>query len=1427
MSRQLSALASVVCVAVLLFQEGARAVPQPSDALRFFNNVFVTGGYVVGGVGLWNSGTGTIDMSNPAAPMTPAPAGAEVLAAYLYWQVVASVDPDVVNIHAASTFNGSPLGIPLDGDLPPTTVGLGGTEACPLNGGNPRKVYTFRADVQRFLDVDVQSGRRVVNKPGGYPVALPNTSTARTLGASLVMIYRHPDPATPLKAIVMYDGTFVKQQPGTLNQRIEGFYDAASVPGQITYIAGSAQPNLREVLRVDTDGNPATIPSGTSDLFRAAAGDSWDNVTRQTAALTGLAKTVGFFDTSIAPQITGPLGLLVNDCVAMGAMIYQTQVNDGDGDGLLDKWESSTVPLLDPKGNALPQFASMGADPSLKDVFIEVVAMRAPAHTTYGSDSAPLRESLHSVTDEFGHNHMPTPAVLQMLGNEFAAQNIRVHFDVGSPAAYHALVPPNLAPGSPNPYASLAADNYIIGAGGNSGSNPALARGGELIEETACEPTPAVVDCQFPEYPGTVSWKRGFQLYREMTFDANRKDSFRFGLYAHAKGTPKSLLPCLGVLGPAALDEMGDCASGVSNPLIHVPAGISGTADFPGGADFLITLGLWDNTNFVGSDFGVASTTMHELGHTFGLGHGGDALPNCKPNYLSVMNYMFQLGGLVDADGVPHLGYSSASYLELVETGLSEIYTVPGPFRTSWYAPWSAGDAGTPAKKFCNGLKFPDGTPSMVRVDGVPGAAIDWNADGDAEDSGLSQDVNFDGEPDAAPGGPTTTLTGFDDWAAVRLNQIGSRRNFAGLSIGPLGVKFLGDGSELLADGSRILADGSWLLADGSVFLADGSVLLADGAELLADGAELLADGSRILADGSRILADGSELLADGAVLLADGHMLLADGSVFLADGAEFLADGAVFLGDGVTLLADGAVFLGDGSPLLADGATFAWALDVSEPTPQSAAQTGNTPGPNSLTATVITDVGPTFHRIALDWNAPNTGDVFEYRVYRAPGATVPLQNAVQIANSPVPGSMTSVVDIIDTDELPNGQFTYVVEAVLADDEATVTPRSNQRTVTTINDTPVANAQAVVVWEDWPSDPITLTGQDPDTAGLAFSTDMTATLGSVTGAPPNVSYLSPLNYNGPDSFVFRLHETTTWNGQNQVSDPATVSITVTPVNDMPSFTHAGNQTVTQPVGVQTVVGWVTGFDAGPPDEDLTQSVSAYIVSNNNAALFAVQPAVAPNGTLSYTPAPGAAGVATVTVQVRDSGGTAEGHGAIDTSAPRLFTITVNSPQGTSISFQRTAAWLTTSTSNRKFDVRAHVLRNGVVIAEKEITNVVVGLGSSFNKAVLTHIEPLIPATPFGFAAQDTLSVKLAIRLSASSAGGNQASAEVRFWYNTPGNNSHLQATRGGTAVKYYMVRAFTLQASPSEVPGGTQYVSLNVKKGEPYTEFGTWSITGP
>ncbi len=37
-------------------------------------------------------------------------------------------------------------------------------------------------------------------------------------------------------------------------------------------------------------------------------------------------------------------------------------------------------------------------------------------------------------------------------------------------------------------------------------------------------------------------------------------------------------------------------------------------------------------------------TLMHELGHTLGLRHGGNEDLNCKPNYVSVMNYDNQIG---------------------------------------------------------------------------------------------------------------------------------------------------------------------------------------------------------------------------------------------------------------------------------------------------------------------------------------------------------------------------------------------------------------------------------------------------------------------------------------------------------------------------------------------------------------------------------------------------------------------------------------------------------------------------------------------------------------------------------------------------------------------------------------------------------------
>jgi hypothetical protein len=85
----------------------------------------------------------------------------------------------------------------------------------------------------------------------------------------------------------------------------------------------------------------------------------------------------------------------------------------------------------------------------------------------------------------------------------------------------------------------------------------------------------------------------------------------------------------------------------------------TGVADVLGD-DAIISFGHFTDSN---AQIGIelwTSTMMHELGHNFGLVHGSLADPNdanqkCminKPNYISVMNYTYQLGGIIP-NGVP------------------------------------------------------------------------------------------------------------------------------------------------------------------------------------------------------------------------------------------------------------------------------------------------------------------------------------------------------------------------------------------------------------------------------------------------------------------------------------------------------------------------------------------------------------------------------------------------------------------------------------------------------------------------------------------------------------------------------------------------------------------------------------------------------
>jgi hypothetical protein len=117
-----------------------------------------------------------------------------------------------------------------------------------------------------------------------------------------------------------------------------------------------------------------------------------------------------------------------------------------------------------------------------------------------------------------------------------------------------------------------------------------------------------------------------------------------------------------------------------------------------------------------------------------------------------------------------------------------------------------------------------------------------------------------------------------------------------------------------------------------------------------------------------------------------------------------------------------------------------------------------------------------------------------------------------------------------------------------------------------------------------------------------------------------------------------------------------LSVRIRAVNDAPGFTAGLDQTVSATAGAQLVAGWASNFSPGPADEAAQTLLDYSIVSNTQPNLFSVAPAIGANGTLTYTPRPGAGGTATIGVVVRDSGGTI--NGGVDASVVHTFTITV-------------------------------------------------------------------------------------------------------------------------------------------------------------------------
>jgi len=193
---------------------------------------------------------------------------------------------------------------------------------------------------------------------------------------------------------------------------------------------------------------------------------------------------------------------------------------------------------------------------------------------------------------------------------------------------------------------------------------------------------------------------------------------------------------------------------------------------------------------------------------------------------------------------------------------------------------------------------------------------------------------------------------------------------------------------------------------------------------------------------------------------------------------------------------------------------------------------------------------------------------------------------------------------------------------------------------------------------DADGDELTYEIVDPPSHGTATLIDA-----EFTSYAPDVDYgTRPGNVPGgtwvSDSFTYRAFDGVAY------SEPATMRFWIAEINDAPSFTPGLDVTVAEDSGAYAAT-WATDISVGPESEAWQTVVFELEPAPvDPVALFAVEPSVASDGTLSFTPAANAQGSADFTIQAKDDGGVEDyGIGSPqvfpdDTSDPVTFTITV-------------------------------------------------------------------------------------------------------------------------------------------------------------------------
>ncbi|HEY3626097.1 MAG TPA: kelch repeat-containing protein, partial [Terracidiphilus sp.] len=821
--------------------------PPAPNQLSLQNNYFVTGDYASAGVTLRGTGqngvaTGTITIPSGTQTGVAVPDGADILDAYLYWETVESTTSPS---GGSGTFRGySITGQQIGSDLPYTDGALSGT------------LRVYRADVNAYLSADA-NGIRYAS--GAHTVSLPDGGNGLPLaeGASLVVIYRVLSPNFPLKAVVIYDGSALPTTAtGPIPQTVQGFYDAvggAGGMGEVTNLFAAAG---------SWNDNYSSAPLGQRDRFNTT----------------------------------------LNPGNAYAAVILSTPVNNSDNDGILDAWKAG--PGQGDFHAGQPGYYDVktgswvglpGATHGQKDLFVQLDYMCGAVLSDGTCD--PTKENLFPSPDAQGRDP------LAMVQQAFAAHGVHLHLQIGNAVPEDTCTdnptatPPQLCQ-FPNQPGVIGWKNSLEISKLWPRNFASCATGGDCTTRFPYGQKDSYHYVLFGHSLAIPAWNSRFGTLTSIQV-ANGVTTIVTTDRGNGINACPGRITISGVLGSPSLNGIYNttgCAdtktitvatpnvpdwsypnARLPEPVIGLTSGtitsISGYSDL-GGADSAVTLGLWEtapNQDMSKRANVQAGTMFHEIGHTLGLGHGGlyyDTTnnyvatfeANCKPNYQSSMNYLFQLDGVGPNQVVD---FSSQALTTLNEnsagstTQLIDLATgLPANFSSSaWYVPYTTGAMASPATRHC------DGTPlkgdSFYRVD-APIAPITpaWSN---------GQDINFDGQLNAR-------MRGYNDWANIDLRQIGATGGqFASLAT----VLSFGSSSvplNIAAGGNVTLGSGGTVAlgSGGTVALGSGgNVTLGSGGTITLGSGGTIALGS----GGNVTLGSGGTVTpgSNGTVALGSG----------------------------------------------------------------------------------------------------------------------------------------------------------------------------------------------------------------------------------------------------------------------------------------------------------------------------------------------------------------------------------------------------------------------------------------------------------------------------------------------------------------------------------------------------------------------------